>query len=173
MDCQSITATETNNMGSRSAADGAPAWMMYAERHFPRRTSLLLGALPSAVPCARLHARQVLWEWGLSEGAETAELLISELVTNAVQAARAIVSDLPVDVRLSADRHRLLIEVWDGSVQPPIPRVVENDFPALNAESGRGLFLVETLSERWGWHPTRNPEGKVTWCELGREDKTS
>lgn len=138
-----------------------------------RRSALVLGALPTAVPCARLHARQVLWEWGLSESAETAELLLSELVTNAVQAAQATVNDLPVNVRLSADRDRLLIEVWDSNGQPPVPRVLENDFPALDAESGRGLFLVETLSERWGWYPTRNPEGKVTWCELGRDDRRS
>ena len=126
MDCQSIAATETNNIGSPSAADGVPARMLHAERRFPRRSSLLLGALPSAVPCARLHARQVLWEWGLSEIAETAELLLSELVTNAVQAARATVSDLPVNVRLSANRDRLLIEVWDSNVQPPLPRVLEH-----------------------------------------------
>jgi anti-sigma regulatory factor (Ser/Thr protein kinase) len=136
-----------------------------------RRSSLVLGALPSAVPCARLHARQVLWEWGLSGIADTAELLLSELVTNAVQAAR--VTYLPVNVRLSANRVRVLIEVWDGNTQPPVPRVLEEDVPALDAEGGRGLFLVETLSERWGWYPTRNPEGKVTWCELGRDDKRS
>jgi anti-sigma regulatory factor (Ser/Thr protein kinase) len=165
MDCQSTTATETNSIGPRSAVDG----FMQPESRFPRRTSLLLGALPSAVPCARLHARQVLWEWGLSKNAETAELLLSELVTNAVQGARAIVSDLPVNVRLSANRDRLLIEVWDSNVRSPVSRVVEGGFPALDAESGRGLFLVETLSERWGWYPTRNPEGKVTWCELAGE----
>jgi anti-sigma regulatory factor (Ser/Thr protein kinase) len=165
MDCQSIAATETNSIGPRSAADG----ITQAESRFPRRTSLLLGALPSAVPCARLHARQVLWEWGLSKNAETAELLLSELATNAVQGAQAIVSDLPVNVRLSANRDRLLIEVWDSNIRPPVSRVVEGDFPALDAESGRGLFLVETLSERWGWYPTRNPEGKVTWCELAGE----
>jgi anti-sigma regulatory factor (Ser/Thr protein kinase) len=124
--------------------------MAHAERRFRRRSSLLLGALPSAVPCARLHARQVLWEWGLSEVAEVAELLLSELVTNAVQAARATVNDMPVNVRLSANRDRLLIEVWDSNVQPPVLHGPENDFPALDAESGRGLFLVETLSERWG-----------------------
>jgi hypothetical protein len=66
---------------------------------------------------------------------------------------------------------RLLIEVWDSNVQPPVPRVLENGFPQVDAESGRGLFLVETLSERWGWYPTRNPGGKVTWCELGRDGK--
>ena len=162
MDYQSIAATETNSVGPRSAVAG----FMQAESRFFRRTSLLLGALPSAVPCARLHARQVLWEWGLSKNAETAELLLSELVTNAVQGAQAIVSDLPVNVRLSANGDRLLIEVWDSNIRPPVSRVVEGGFPALDAESGRGLFLVETLSERWGWYPTPNPEGKVTWCEL-------
>lgn len=165
MDCQSIAATETSSIGPRSAANGNTQ----AESRFPRRTSLLLGALPSAVPCARLHTRQVLWEWGLSKNAEIAELLLSELVTNAVQGARGIVSDLPVNVRLSANRDRLLIEVWDSNVRPPVSRVAEDGFPALDAERGRGLFLVETLSERWGWYPTRNPEGKVTWCELADE----
>jgi len=136
------------------------------EVRFPRRSSLLLGALLSAVPCARLHARQVLWEWGLSGISEAAELLLSELMTNAVRAARSTINIMPVNVRLSANLARLLIEVWDGKIQPPIPGVLENDAPALDAEGGRGLFLVETLSERWGWYPTRNPEGKVTWCEL-------
>jgi len=166
MDCQSIAATEASNYGPRAAADGVVV-------RFPRRSSLLLGALPSAVPCARLYTRQVLWEWGLSEVAEVAELLLSELVTNAVQASRANFNHMPVNVRLSANRDCLLIEVWDGNVQPPVLHEPENDFPALDAESGRGLFLVETLSERWGWYPTRNPEGKVTWCELGRDDRRS
>jgi anti-sigma regulatory factor (Ser/Thr protein kinase) len=165
MDCQSMAATETNSIELRPAANR----IAQVESRFPRRTSLLLGALPSAVPCARLHARQVLWEWGLSKSTETTELLLSELVTNAVQGARAIVSDLPVNVRLCANRDSLLIEVWDSNVRPPVSRVAEGGFPALEAESGRGLFLVETLSERWGWYPTRNPDGKVTWCELAGE----
>lgn len=173
MDCQSIAATETNTIGPRSAADGVAIEMAHNEARFPGRSSLLLGALPSAVPCARLHARQVLWEWGLSEAAEIAELLLSELMTNTVHAARATVNDLPVNVRLSANRDRLLIEVWDSNVQQPVPRVLEDGFPQVDAERGRGLFLVETLSERWGWYPTRNPDGKVTWCELGRDDKRS
>jgi anti-sigma regulatory factor (Ser/Thr protein kinase) len=173
MDCQSIAATEASNYGPGFAVDGVDVRMARREVRFPRRSSLLLGALPSAVPCARLHARQVLWEWGLSEVAEVAELLLSELVTNAVQAARANFNDMPVNVRLSANRDRLLIEVWDSNVQPPTIHELENDFPALDAESGRGLFLVETLSERWGWYPTRNPQGKVTWCELGRDGRRS
>jgi UDP-glucuronate 4-epimerase len=130
------------------------------------RTLLELAALPSAVPSARLHARQVLWEWGLSAITDTAELLLSELVTNSVKAAQATDHNPPLRVRLSANRVRLLVEVWDGNTHPPVPRELENDVAALDAEVGRGLFLVETLSERWGWYPTRNPEGKVTWCEL-------
>ena len=51
------------------------------------RTFLELGALPTAVPCARLHVRQVLWEWHLGALADTTELLVSELVTNAVHAS--------------------------------------------------------------------------------------
>jgi anti-sigma regulatory factor (Ser/Thr protein kinase) len=171
MDSQSIAAIEASATGPRSAADRVTVRTASREVRFPRRSSLALGALPSAVPCARLHARQVLWEWGLSEVAEIAELLLSEVVTNAVQAAQATVNDLPVNVRLSANRDRLLIEVWDSNIQPPVPRVLENGLPEINAESGRGLFLVETLSERWGWYPTRNPRGKVTWCELARDGK--
>lgn len=54
---------------------------------WPRRDFLELGALVSAVPCARLHARHVLREWELACLGDSAELLITELVPNAVQAA--------------------------------------------------------------------------------------
>lgn len=53
---------------------------------WPVRSSLELGALPTSVPCARLHTRHLLWEWGLDGLVEPAELLVSELVTNAVRA---------------------------------------------------------------------------------------
>ena len=56
---------------------------------WPLSTSLPLGALPGATPCARLHARAVLHEWGLDDLAEAAELIVSELVTNAVRASTA------------------------------------------------------------------------------------
>jgi hypothetical protein len=55
---------------------------------WPLRSYLELGALPTAVPCARLHARHLLWEWGLNGLAADAELLVSELVTNAVKPRR-------------------------------------------------------------------------------------
>src|ERR1700722_9010760 len=57
---------------------------------WPLRSSLQLGALPTATPCARLHARHVLREWGIIGIADTAELLVSELVTNGVRAAQTL-----------------------------------------------------------------------------------
>jgi hypothetical protein len=52
------------------------------------RDFLEYGALPSAVPSARLHARQIAWEWGLSALGDNVELLVSELMTNGIAAAR-------------------------------------------------------------------------------------
>jgi anti-sigma regulatory factor (Ser/Thr protein kinase) len=131
-----------------------------------RRSSLVLGALPGAVPCARLHARQVLGEWVVPVDVDTAELLISELVTNGLKAAWATGSRQPIALTLSAGSAVLAIEVWDGNPHPPVLRELDGDVPLLDEESGRGLFLVNSLSEKWGWYPTGNPAGKVTWCEL-------
>ncbi len=49
--------------------------------NWPLHSYLELGAFPGAVPCARLHSRQLLWEWGLTDFSDTIELLVSELVT--------------------------------------------------------------------------------------------
>ena len=99
------------------------------------RSSLPLGALPTATPCARLHVRQVLWEWGLHAVADTAELLVSELVTNGVNASRAMEGTPPVWLRLSADTVRVLIEVWDGNVRPPEPRELNDGLPAFGDDA--------------------------------------
>jgi anti-sigma regulatory factor (Ser/Thr protein kinase) len=133
---------------------------------WPLRNSLQLGALPTAVPCARLHAKHLFWEWGLAAIADTAELLVSELVTNGVNAAQAMVQRPPVWLRLSTNNMQLLIEVWDGNTGSPRPRELEDGLPALEDEGGRGLFLVATLSDRWNWYLTHEPPGKVIWCEL-------
>jgi len=132
---------------------------------WPRTSSLALGALPTAPSCARLHAGAVLREWGLADVAETAELVVSELVTNAVQAS--IGPALPrigipvVHLRLLADRRRVVVEVWDGNPQPPVGKQVAPD-----EEHGRGLMLVEALCERWGSEAVPGRGGKVVWAEL-------
>jgi anti-sigma regulatory factor (Ser/Thr protein kinase) len=136
---------------------------------WPLSTSLLLGALLGATPCARLHARAVLAEWGLDDLAEAAELVVSELITNAVMAStgpngrpRYDGAVMPVVVlRLASDRIRLLIEVWDG-----IPGAPHAAHPGPDDESGRGLMLVAAQSDRWNWQTVPGWPGKVVWAEL-------
>jgi anti-sigma regulatory factor (Ser/Thr protein kinase) len=137
---------------------------------WPLRSSLPLGALPTATPCARLHARHVLWEWGLHTVADTAELLVSELVTNGVNASREMEGNPPVLLQLSTDKVRVLIEVWDGNTRPPEPQELNGGLPAFGDEGGRGLFLVAMLSEHWNWYLTQEPQGKVVWCELAAQE---
>ncbi len=127
--------------------------------HWPLQTFLELGALPGAVPCARLHARQLLWEWGLTAFSERVELLVSELITNAINASQSMEWIFPVRLWLLADRARVLILVWDASSQSPV-RIDPN----AQTETGRGLLIVETTSEKWNWYFTQETDGKVVWC---------
>jgi anti-sigma regulatory factor (Ser/Thr protein kinase) len=127
---------------------------------WPLRSFLELGALPSAVPCARLHTRQLAWEWQLTALSQDAELIVSEIVTNAVYITQADGRSAPVRLWLLADQARLLILVWDASPMPPVPVHTSDD-----AENGRGLLLVDTLSTRWGHFP--HPSGgKAVWALL-------
>ncbi|GAA3116882.1 SpoIIE family protein phosphatase/ATP-binding protein [Streptomyces echinatus] len=108
---------------------------------------------PAAVSGMRAAVSAKLEEWGLSELGFGMELVLSELITNAIRYG----SD-PVHVRLIHDR-TLVCEVADGSSTSPHLR-----YAATTDEGGRGLFLVSQLAERWG---TRyNPHGKVIWAEL-------
>jgi anti-sigma regulatory factor (Ser/Thr protein kinase) len=128
--------------------------------YWPLRSFLDLGALPGAVPCARLHTRQVAWEWGLAGLSYDAALIVSELVTNAVAAARAVEPVWPVRLWLLSDAARIAVLVWDANPGPPVRSEAD-----ATAESGRGLLLVETISDQWGWYPT--DVGKVVWALTG------
>jgi anti-sigma regulatory factor (Ser/Thr protein kinase) len=128
---------------------------------WPLRSHLELGAFPTAVPCARLHARLVALEWGLPALAETTELLVSELATNAVRASAGLVSPV-VRLCLASDRRRIVIRVWDGGDQMPVRKNAEPD-----SECGRGLLLVESLSTEWGSY--RKAAGKVVWAMISAE----
>src|SRR5258707_12849124 len=79
---------------------------------WPLRTCLEFGALPGAGPCARLHARQVLWEWSLTRLSESVELLVSELLTNAVAASRSMAQMPPVRLGLLAATRQVLGVLW-------------------------------------------------------------
>jgi anti-sigma regulatory factor (Ser/Thr protein kinase) len=129
-------------------------------RGWPLRSFLELGAFPGAMPCARLHARAVLWEWGLSIG-EDVELVVSEIVTNAVHASRALTQPGVLRLWLLSDRRRVLVMVWDGSRKPPAPSGHNADELR---EGGWGLLLVETISDRWSRYCVPETGGKVVWA---------
>jgi anti-sigma regulatory factor (Ser/Thr protein kinase) len=134
---------------------------MGMDSEWPLRDFIELGALPGAVPCARLHARQLLWEWGLTRFIDSTELLVSELVTNAMQETRAMEWITPVRLWLLAGKTRVLILVWDASPREPARVNISGD-----AESGRGLLLVETISDKWDWYFPQDTGGKVVWAEV-------
>lgn len=140
-------------------------------QEWPLRSFLELRALPSSVRTARMHARAMLNEWCLAALADTAELLVSEIATNAVCASARIgrqrgTGQLPMRLWLTSDRRSVLIQVWDADRHQPIPQDLGPD-----AECGRGLLLVQTLSGQWGFYPPDGPGsrgGKIVWarCEL-------
>src|SRR5215471_10508143 len=84
-----LRADCSQGRGGRSAADELEL-RAHVGASWPLRSHLELGALPSAVPCARLHAKHVLWEWGLDALGEAVELVVSELVTNGVQVSEGM-----------------------------------------------------------------------------------
>jgi anti-sigma regulatory factor (Ser/Thr protein kinase) len=131
--------------------------------------SLSLAAVPSAVSCARLFVTNVLEQWRLTYLADMAELLTSELVTNSVKATgitdpsprSALLGDVClIQVQLVLMADSLFIGVWDRDERPPVLRE-----PDLESEGGRGMLMIETMSERWGYQYSKTG-GKVVWFEL-------
>ena len=131
---------------------------------WPLQNCLELVPLASAVPCARQHMRQVLREWDLTDLGETGELVVSELLTNAVRATQIAEVFAPVRLWQLSDKRSVMILVWDSSPQPP-----QRIDTACDAENGRGLLLVEAISMRWGWHVPHSLVGKVVWAQIGAE----
>lgn len=107
---------------------------------------------PAVVADARKGAARQLTEWGLEEFAFTTELVVSELVTNAIRHAVG-----PIRLRLIRERN-LICEVFDGGATAPHLR-----HPRTTDEGGRGLLLVSQFAQRWGTRFV--PEGKIIWAE--------
>jgi hypothetical protein len=128
------------------------------------RDFLELGALAGAAPSARLHARQIMWEWRLTPLAEAVEHVVAELINNSVAAARVMPQVQPVCLWLLSDARTVLVLAWDAS--PQLPALTE---PDEYAESGRGLSLVQAFSERWGSYATPQTGGKVVWALCGMD----
>jgi serine phosphatase RsbU (regulator of sigma subunit) len=114
----------------------------------------------AVVPSVRAQCRDKLSEWGLEDFAFPTELIISELVTNAIRYGSP-----PVAARLLYGR-RLICEVSDGSsTSPRLRRATTTD------EGGRGLFLVAQFAQQWGTRYTAR--GKVIWAEQTPDDGAS
>ncbi|MFJ9420357.1 SpoIIE family protein phosphatase [Streptomyces sp. NPDC101227] len=107
---------------------------------------------PAAVSGARGFASDVLAAWGLEELSFATELIVSELVTNAIRYGKS-----PVQLRMIL-QSTLTCEVFDASSTAPHLRRAR-----VSDEGGRGLLLVAQLTERWGTRHSR--EGKVIWAE--------
>jgi anti-sigma regulatory factor (Ser/Thr protein kinase) len=120
---------------------------------WPFGKQMEMPATGPSVPAARMYARHTLREWEQDGQAEAVELIVSELVTNAVRHGMT-----PVKLRLSSDGVRVFIQVQDRSPLMPVLHDVQPD-----AESCRGLVLVDRLSEHWGAYRLVRPDGKVVW----------
>lgn len=138
----------------------------------PRSSRLALADTPNAVALARLHTADVLSGWGVSSGTvETAQLLVSELTTNAVRHSEEGASSTPpVSSRGGSQTFELLLEavpdavrvsVWDRDARPPVLKEV-----GVDATGGRGIFIVAVMSRAWGYYPARSAPGKVVWAEI-------
>jgi anti-sigma regulatory factor (Ser/Thr protein kinase) len=129
------TSLDVSFARANGSAGGALA---EADRAWPRRVRLII--------------RARLRRWGRPDLTECAELLATELVTNALRHGRG-----DVGVRMYPRADRLRIEVRDGSYECPVPRTA-----ALDDEDGRGLLLVTAIADDWGV----SHDGTTTWCTL-------
>lgn len=126
----------------------------------PRRlATMAFEANCSSPEVAREFAGSTARSWGLGDVSSVVELLVSELVTNAIEHAHSGGS-----VTVRALRSGLRVEVADDS--PRLPSLVPS---APDDPSGRGLLIVDRLARRWGADPM--PDGKVVWFDVDDVDR--
>jgi anti-sigma regulatory factor (Ser/Thr protein kinase) len=129
----------------------------------PAVTSRPLSPVPEEARTARQFVRQLLACWGLGELSDDAEVIIGELVVNAVRhGLRTAPAHSETALRLCMLRRvgEVMLAVTDPSDEAPQPRV-----PDWAGESGRGLQIVSALSSVWGWSPIEG-HGKAVWAVL-------
>jgi anti-sigma regulatory factor (Ser/Thr protein kinase) len=142
------------------ASDARPG---HTQSRSPRLWTSCVTALPFGVTVTRRLLAQLFRLWGLDALSDTAQLVASELITNAVTASGACLIDgSPPPIELSVRRTdvSVIVEVWDAN--PARPGLQQ---PDPMDEAGRGLFLVAVLGSRWG-HYAADGGGKVVWCEM-------
>ena len=161
-------SAETDVIGSRPSGCLVPGAVSWQARQ-PGRAAQpeafrALAPRPESVRAAREFTRATLAGWGMAALSDDAELVISELVTNALRHAPA--GGAPaggaqaIRLRLLAQAPYLMCMVSDPSREIPVPRE-----PGPEAVAGRGLQVIESCSSRWGWH-LLDDGGKVVWALL-------
>ena len=119
-----------------------------------------LSARPEAAGQARRFAHACLLDWQLDRLTDDVDLVVSELVTNALLHARGEGRRAaPIRLEVLREAGSLVCRVTDGSAAPPAQEAVGD-----SAENGRGLFLVDVLSAQWGWFS--GPAGKSVWARF-------
>ena len=123
-----------------------------------------LGTGAQSGRAARKFTRNTLKDWGLASLADDAEVIVGEFVANAVShAARAVAaveSGQPLGLRLLRRTGEVMCAVLDPSDVAPVLRLPDRD-----EEAGRGLQMVDALSDVWGWSPVTG-RGKAVWAIL-------
>ena len=126
---------------------------------FVRTASFRLDPVPESAGRARRAARTMLTDWRLGRLVEDVDLVVSELVTNALLHTGDGLTGAAATILLELDLSggRLTCRVVDASPLPPMPEEATE-----TAESGRGLILVEALASEWDWEEL--PDGKAVWA---------
>ncbi|MET7474729.1 ATP-binding protein [Streptomyces sp. NPDC005648] len=133
-----------------------------AESPGSKEVAFRLSRCRQSVPRSRAALRTVLCEWGLGQDVlESAELALSELVTNALRVP--VPSDRQVGVGFvyCVETQVLRLEVSDAGGGCPVLRTPDDD-----ETCGRGLLLVEALADRWGVCGREGGIGKTVWAEF-------
>jgi anti-sigma regulatory factor (Ser/Thr protein kinase) len=127
----------------------------------PWEYSLYIPNDPRAVTVSRRTLRLILTMHGLINLVDVAELLATELVSNAVRHTKG-----PAALRVRWSAGVLRIGAWDADPAPPEPPVPLEE--GAHLEEGRGLALVRACADLWGWQPLSREgnRGKYVWCEL-------
>lgn len=145
-----------------AACDGWPL-AAQAGGGFPRVATRTPGPGPSSVRAARDFAVGTLRRWGIGDRCDDIVVVVSELLTNALRHARPAAAAWPcspVRLGLVHPGPYLVCAVADPSDQPPQPRE-----PGWFDETGRGLHVVGSLSDGWGYTPPTR-RGKVVWARF-------
>lgn len=147
----------------RTLPGGQPVWTPE-----PNAVTCELRPRPASARLAREFARRTVSEWGWGGLAENVGLVVSELVTNALQHVPPIAprtsSQWWIQLSLAGAGRHVMCAVTD-----PSDRCPTRQCPDLTDESGRGLHLVDYFSSGWGWLP-RSTEGKVVWALFNVDD---